>query len=647
MTILKNSKEHWLILLILVLGIVFRLLPLNQYQFSHDELSVLSRTFYYSFSDALNYGVTVGDVHPALIQLFVFYWVKVVGYNEIAVKLPFLLCGILNSYIIYRFCKEFFSNKVALIATTVVSLSFIFVLYSSYARMYVTGVLFSLLLLHAVFKILFSDQVSTKHYVLFSLSCVLCAYNHHMNCLFAFSVVLLALYYIPKGRLKWFVISSAAAVLLYLPHLSVTLYQFSIGGLGASAGGWLTAPRNTEIYYFIKALFGCGIGAKLIVAILLLLMVASVLKLRPISKKQTFLFWIFTGNYLVIHLYSVFKSPVLQYSGLLFCGLCLIILLSSFVEFLSKKQVQGITIIFIGLLCFESVYKKQIFTRVHLQDFESQVKTTLDFQKQYGKDNVTSIFKTEDFFVYLYEKKYHTVLNYLSLRDSSILQKPYLLRTYLKNLKQPFIVLGGVGVDDIALVKEYFPFMVFHREDYFRNTLVFSKYDSHYSDASLLKEIPLMNSDINIYINGNKQLSFKDDSMYFEIKKEDDEFPFNLNLPLIKTDFKLGQFVLAEISYSTVQKTNIDKERLCMSVAEKDKDAVFFKTMQLADYYDSTKAIQTAYLEYFVGADNPVWARKQMALNTFIWKEKNTAYTIRRFKLKQYEYNPTKWTLWE
>jgi hypothetical protein len=646
MTILKKIQEQWFFVLIVVLGIAFRLIPLNQYQFSHDELSALSRTVYGSFSDELSLGVKLGDTHPALIQAYLFYWVKLFGYREIAIKLPFLLCGIASIYVMYRFCREFFGLKTALVASTIISLSFIFLVYSSYARMYITGILFCLILLYAVYRILFSNAVSLKHYVLFAVSCLLAAYNHHMSCLFAASVAGLALCYMPKERLKTYLLFCGLTMLLYLPHLPITLYQFSIGGIGASAGGWLTPPRNTEIWYFVKALFGCGSSAKIILGLFVAIIVVSVLQLRPISKKQVLLFWIFSFNYLVIHLYSVFKNPILQYSVLLFCGLCLVVLLCSFTEFLSVKQLYAFNGLVIALLCYQAVFKKQFFSKVHVQEFESQIKITLDFQKWYGKDKVTSIFKTEDFFVYAYEKKYHTRLNYLSLKDS-VLLRPQLFRNYLKGLKASYIVLGGVGVEDIALVKEYFPYLVWHEEAYFRNTLVFSKQDAHYADGSLLREIPLMNSDIDIYVNKAKPLSFKDDSMSFELKKEDDDFPFNLHLPLQKTDFKLGQFVLAELSYTTATKQNIEHERLCLAVSEKDKDAVFFKGTDFVNYYDSTKATQTLYLEYFVGVDNVTWFRKNMGLNAFIWKGKGSAYTIRQFKLKQYEYNPTKWTLWD
>src|ERR1700752_1248419 len=92
LAIIKNIKENWLFTLILVFGIAMRFIPIDQYQFSHDELSGLSRTIFPTVSQEINYGVMALDTHPSLVQLFLWYWTKLFGYNEIAIKLPFLLC---------------------------------------------------------------------------------------------------------------------------------------------------------------------------------------------------------------------------------------------------------------------------------------------------------------------------------------------------------------------------------------------------------------------------------------------------------------------------------------------------------------------------------------------------------------------------
>ena len=86
MNLILNIKKHWPIIVIMLTGITFRFLPLHHYEFSHDELSGLSRTVYSNIQDLLLYGVKLNDTHPALIQLFLWIWVTCFGYNEVLIK---------------------------------------------------------------------------------------------------------------------------------------------------------------------------------------------------------------------------------------------------------------------------------------------------------------------------------------------------------------------------------------------------------------------------------------------------------------------------------------------------------------------------------------------------------------------------------
>ena len=130
--------------------------------------------------------------------------------------------------------------------------------------------------------------------------------------------------YIKKDWLFSYGIACMITILLYLPHLPITLYQFSIDGIGVSVGGWLPPPRSNEIYFFIKTLLGCEITGIINMLLFLGIMIVSIFKLTPITKKQLFLDWIFVLNYTVIHLYSVYKNPILQNSCLLFSGISFI-----------------------------------------------------------------------------------------------------------------------------------------------------------------------------------------------------------------------------------------------------------------------------------------------------------------------------------
>lgn len=644
--IIKNIRENWLFALIFLFGVTMRFIPVSHYQFSHDELSGLSRTIFPTFSQELNYGVMVLDTHPPLIQMFLWYWTKLFGYNEIAIKMPFLLCGVFAVYYLYRFCKSFFNDSTALISATVLSLSFIFLVYSSYARMYMPGVMFGVLLLNAIFKILFNTTVNNKDYIFFSLLSLLCAYNHHLSCLFAATLAFLALFYLPKERLQKFILFCLVTLVLYLPQLPITLYQFSTGGLGTSVGGWLSVPRSSEIYFFIKALLGCGITAKLNMILFLGLFFISIFSLIPVTKKQVFMLWVFVINYLIIHLYSVYKNPILQYSVLLFAGIALIVFLSSWSTWLSKKQTLGFIVLLIIGFSFQSFHKKHIFSKVHVQDFEMQAKTSFDLQKQFGKQNVTSVFGCEKFFVYVYEKKYKQKLNYISMEDS-IYQNPLKFRQYLKHLKQSYIVLAGVTPLQVMLVKEYYPYLLSHEENYFSNVTVLSKVKTKNVDVSVVNTMPLFNSDMELYVDKKAPVIFYGDSMLYSIKHHTKEFPFGVKLPVQRSLLKENQFLIAEMTYKVDSLSHIGSDQLCLSIADKSKNNVFYTASKLADYFNSDSTRQRVYVQLFAGTEFNKWYKQNLDLEFFIWKKKNSRYNISNFKLYVVDYNPTKWTLWD
>ncbi len=86
----------------------------------HDEFSALFRTQYDSFCDLVRLGVVQNDSHPAGVQVFLYYWVKLVGFNAFWIKLPFVLMGSASIYFIYRIAKQWFGSLSALLSAAFV-----------------------------------------------------------------------------------------------------------------------------------------------------------------------------------------------------------------------------------------------------------------------------------------------------------------------------------------------------------------------------------------------------------------------------------------------------------------------------------------------------------------------------------------------
>jgi hypothetical protein len=90
----KENRTLFFLLLIILSAAILRFWAFPDIPFMHDELSALSRLQLQSFSDLIRYGVVLNDTHPAGVQVFLYYWVKLGGESEWWVKLPFLLSGV-------------------------------------------------------------------------------------------------------------------------------------------------------------------------------------------------------------------------------------------------------------------------------------------------------------------------------------------------------------------------------------------------------------------------------------------------------------------------------------------------------------------------------------------------------------------------
>ena len=153
-----SGYDRVILLIILLLSAVLRLYHLGEVPFMHDEFSALSRTCYDNFRDLIREGVMLHDSHPAGVQVFLFLLVKVFGWNEFWLKLPFALMGVASVYLFFVIARQWFNKNVALVSAAFVSVSELFVFYSQLIRPYSPGLFFVLLLVYFWNKMLSPDE---------------------------------------------------------------------------------------------------------------------------------------------------------------------------------------------------------------------------------------------------------------------------------------------------------------------------------------------------------------------------------------------------------------------------------------------------------------------------------------------------------
>ena len=336
--------------MILLVAAVLRLWKLGQVPFMHDEFSALFRLKFDNFSDLIRYGVTEGDSHPAGVQVFLYYWTKLVGWNELWVKLPFALMGIASVYLIYVIGRQWFNRKAGLLAAAFFAVSQLTVFYSQLARPYAPGLFFVLLMTFFWNKILFDEKKPSVGVCIgFAVSACLAALAHNFSAAQAGLIFLMGLFFLRKERRLAYWLGGVGAIVLYAPHLPVFYYQTFVNG---GIGGWLAKPEGSFLLDFLQ--YTMNYAPLFMFATGILVVLPFILQ-KP-EKRQRPIRWAGIAWFVIIFalafVYSLLKEPIIQYSTLIFCFPFLVLTAFSFYRNNSMTMLQTAiavaAILFIG-----------------------------------------------------------------------------------------------------------------------------------------------------------------------------------------------------------------------------------------------------------------------------------------------------------
>lgn len=498
--------------LLLVLGAILRLYAPFSLPFMHDELSALSRLEFNSLGELLENGVKV-DGHPAGVQVFLYYWTKLFGKGEFAVKIPFVLMGVAAIWLTFRISFRFFGSKTgALLAATCISCLQFPLMYAQICRPYGSGLFLSLWMVWAWAEILqifpekpFSHKDTEEQLVLspveirkkvmtiflFAIATALCAYNHHFSLLFAAIVAGSGLFFLQKNTWKPYLIACCLAMLLYLPHLPITLFQLSVKGLD-----WLSPPTPAFFVNYLMYIFHYSywvFGSVLVVTGMAFFSYGKyrkqanfVANQRMFSLRITLLLW-FISLPLIGYLYSVYRAPVVQFSMLIFCLPYFFIFLFSFYkdDFLFSRSglpqqapTKPITkniiwVPFALILTLSLIYERQHYRIFYHQPLES-LRVQLDAFRQNISPSPSAIFSANPTYIAWYDKKYHRPKDYKLLAESD-LENPERLRNYLDTLSTDYVLSGNLPHELNLIIQEKYPYMYPFFEGFTCEMWAFSK----------------------------------------------------------------------------------------------------------------------------------------------------------------------------
>jgi len=288
------------------MAIILRFWHLGQADLSHDELSALIRTHYMSFSELIDQGVKV-DGHPALVQVFLYYWAPLVAYNTFWIKLPSVLLGIFSIILVYSASLKVTQNPWNLLGPILMAMGELFLYHHQVARPYAFGAFFVSLAAYAYVGY-FHTGNNRKYLWIFGLAATLAAYTHYLALL---SVLIIGISALIRDRknIKVWLITGGLVLLGFSPHLGIFFHQLSLGGVGQ----WLGPPQWDWLFDFFHASLNFYGSSKYWLLPLILIWLIQNLR----SPFPEGVYW-FLACFGIAFLYSVFRNPVLQFSSLIF-----------------------------------------------------------------------------------------------------------------------------------------------------------------------------------------------------------------------------------------------------------------------------------------------------------------------------------------
>jgi len=386
----RYFPEESFLVIIMLLATVLRLWNYGGVSYSNDELSAITRALYPSFSELVSKGFYV-DGHPGGIQILMFYWIKIGGTGAWWLRLPFVVMSILSVLVAYFLGTRWFHKSTGLFTAACLAFLQYPLLFGRIARPYGPGLLFTLLMALAWTALVFPrKQMSTKQeryrILWLGIASAAAMYTHYFSFLLVIIVGFSGLFFVKGKRLKSYVVAYILAIVVFIPHLLVTLNHLSYKGVGEWLGkpgaGWLPT-------YLFHAFNNSWILISLILGIGGMSLIAKKSRMSFGHFRTLCVFW-FLAVFLIGYVYSLQVNPVLQDSVLLFCFPFLLFLIFSYLpdDFNLNIKISLLVLLLLGTV--DTIAIRKFYSTSHFGDFKGVAQKISDWQLRCGADKVTT-----------------------------------------------------------------------------------------------------------------------------------------------------------------------------------------------------------------------------------------------------------------
>ena len=447
---LSNSRFHHLLFgLILIVGVVLRIGDLSSMAFINDELSTWDKVSPTHISDVIH-TIHYDDSHPVGLYVFMYFWTNLFGDSVTVFKLPFLILSILSLILIYRIASQLFNKNTGLFSMAYFASLQFPIWWSAIARQYQFGLFFFLMSVYFFLNIKATTRPKKLDLIGFTLGLACCMYIHYFSLFMAFLLGVFALVVIPYGHKKKILIAGCIAVFLFSPHIPITLYQLS----NADGHLWYQTPDFSFIPNYIFYVFHYSMLCFLCLVTCVLLTFSKAEK--PPASNLLFCVFIFFGPIIFGLFYSIYISPILRETHLLFSLPFFFIFFFAWSKTtLSTLRKGSVVLLVLTINTGTLVSTRQHFSVVNSHPYHHFVSQTHQFLNQPSSNNTKIYFNENPTYIKYYMDKLSDSFQYVS----TFRQMPP-LPVFMNQIQDPTIehlILGSMPATYLQVALDEFP----------------------------------------------------------------------------------------------------------------------------------------------------------------------------------------------
>ncbi|MBI5539142.1 MAG: glycosyltransferase family 39 protein [Bacteroidia bacterium] len=640
----KNNADNIILGFILVIALFLRTFKLTEIPFMHDEFSALFRTQFNSFSELIEKGVLI-DTHPPLIQIVLFYFVKIFGFSEAWLKLPFIIAGVFSVFLAYKIAEDWFGKTSAVAIASLIAYLQYPIFYSQIIRPYSSGLFFILLFVYFWNKIIFySDKKRYPNLIGFVVAGALCAYNHHFTFLQAAIIGITGIFFLNRKNIIYYFAAGLAIALLYIPNIGIFKAQLEMGGIE----DWLAKPG----YDFLINYFSYIVHYSWITALIIIAVFISGLFVKPFlnNKRKSLLFisllW-FIIPFLIGFIYSRYVNAVLQYSVLIFAFPFILFGIFGWMKSNSIK-LRAIIAFVLAIGCISSlVHKRKHFQIFYNSPYEQIVKQAKIESDSIGLKNCLIVFsmtakdstRTPSKILKHYSEKYidQEKINYLKVEDAGDYK---MLVHQLESFKGDYIYYGylaGAPVEAYPLIKQFFPYVYKTSNFYGGSYVIFSKKRTNELTNDLYKSENSFEGantnwgNINSALLDSVALSGKFSYRFDSISEWGPGFSDTL--------FKIAnkQMDYIDVSINVMPLNDFSDAQLVSSI-QQDTIIVDWRSSQFSNFVMTPLKWNTVTLS--IKLPDLDFKNTNPVINIYVWNNKKQNFLIDDFKINVRKGNP-------